>query len=91
MHNINIELYEVQYNELTTRNPALVNSCPLPPKRAEFFKEDGTTFEEKVKRLAKKPFSMKTLTYRIMHNIIPNIIVKKIKSFLDNLDSAALL
>lgn len=82
LHNINVELHEVQYNELTIRNPALVNSCTLPPKRAEFFKEDGTTFEEKVKRLAKKPFSMKTLSYRIIRKIIPNVFVEKIKRLL---------
>jgi NAD-dependent dihydropyrimidine dehydrogenase PreA subunit len=79
LHSINVELLEVQYNELTTRNPALINSCPLTSKRTDFFKEDGYTFEEKVKRLAKKPFSMKTLAYRIVRKIIPNIVVEKIK------------
>lgn len=72
LHNINVELYEVSYNELTTRNPALVRSFPITSKRIEFFKADGKTFEEKVKRLAKKPFSMKTLVYRIVRKIIPN-------------------
>ena len=72
LHNINVELHEVLYDELTTRNPALLKSFPKTPKRTEFFKEDGFTFEEKVKRLAKKPFSMKTLVYRIVRKIIPN-------------------
>ena len=79
LHNINVELHEVQYDELTTRNPALVKSFPITPKRTEFFKDDGFTFEEKVKRLAKKPFSMKTLAYRIVRKIIPNMVVEKIK------------
>lgn len=82
LHNINVELYEVQYDELTTRNPALVKSFPITPKRIEFFKEDGSTFEEKVKRLAKKPFSMKTLAYRIVRKIIPNMVVEKLKRLL---------
>lgn len=82
MHNINVELHEVQYNELTTRNPALVKSFPITSKRTEFFKEDGYTFEEKVKRLAKKPFSLKTLAYRIIRKIIPNMVVEKLKRFL---------
>lgn len=82
LHNINVELYEVSYNELTTRNPALVKSFPITPKRTEFFKEGGSTFEEKVKRLAKKPFSMKTLAYRIVQKIIPNVFVEKIKRLL---------
>lgn len=82
LHNINVELYEVQYDELTTRNPALVKSFPITPKRNEFFKEDGSTFEEKVKRLAKKPFSMKTLAYRIVRKVIPNMVVEKLKRLL---------
>ena len=82
LHNIDIELYEVQYDELTTRNPALVKSFPITPKRTEFFKENGFTFEEKVKRLAKKTFSMKTLAYRIVRKVIPNAIVKILRRFL---------
>lgn len=82
LHNINVELYEVQYDELTTRNPTLVKSFPIAPKRTEFFKEDGSTFEEKVKRLAKKPFSMKTLAYRIVRKVIPNMVVEQFKQLL---------
>lgn len=82
LHNINVELYEVSYNELTTRNPALVRSFQITSKRTEFFKADGKTFEEKVKRLAKKPFSMKTLVYRIVRKIIPNMFVEKLKRLL---------
>lgn len=82
LHNINVELHEVLYDELTTRNPALVKSFPKTPKRTEFFKEDGFTFEEKVKRLAKKPFSMKTLAYRIVRKIIPDVVVEKLKRLL---------
>lgn len=82
LHNINVELYEVQYDDLTTRNPALVKSFPITPKRIEFFKEDGSTFEEKVKRLAKKPFSMKTLAYRIVRKVIPNMVVEQFKLLL---------
>ena len=79
---IDIELYEVQYDELTTRNPALVKSFPITPKRTEFFKENGFTFEEKVKRLAKKTFSMKTLAYRIVRKVIPSMFVEKLKRLL---------
>ena len=82
LHNINVELYEVQYDELTTRNPALVKSFHKTPKRTEFFKEDGSTFEEKVKILAKKPFSMKTLAYRIVRKVIPNMVVEQLKRLL---------
>lgn len=82
LHNIDIELYEVQYDKLTTRNPALVKSFPITPKRTEFFKENGFTFEEKVKRLAKKTFSMKTLAYHIVRKVIPNAIVKILRRFL---------
>lgn len=82
LHNINVELHEVSYNELTTRNPALVKSFPITLKRTEFFKEDGNTFEEKVTRLAKEPFSMRTLAYRIVQKIIPNAIVKILRRLL---------
>lgn len=82
LHNINVEVHEVQYDELTTRNPALVKSFPITLKRTEFFKEDGNTFEEKVTRLAKEPFSMRTLAYRIVQKIIPNAIVKILRRLL---------
>lgn len=77
LHDINVVLHEVQYDDLTTRNPALVKSFPKTPKRTEFFKEDGLSFEEKVKRLAKKPFSIKTLAYHIVRKIIPNVVKLK--------------
>lgn len=79
LHNINVELHEVPYYELTTRNPALVMSFPTSPKRSDFFKEDELSFEEKVRKLALKPFSMKSLVYRILRKIFQNVAVDELK------------
>lgn len=73
LHNINVELHEVLYNELTTRNPAFVKSFPITPKRTEFFKEDGSGFEEKIQRLTKQKKTIKKLIFCIVRKMIPDI------------------
>lgn len=79
LHNISVELHEVAYNELTTRNPALVKSFSITAKRTEFFKESELTIEERIKKLTKTQFSMNTFVYRIIRKIIPNVLVNIVK------------
>lgn len=82
LHNIKIALHEASYHELTTRNPALVKPVAISTKRMDFFNEDGLTIENKIKKLVKSPFSLKTLAYCIARKMIPNIAVKTIKRLL---------
>lgn len=54
-----IQLYESNWAELLPRNPALTHSAKIPANRSLFFENDGKTFDEKIKKLCKVPFSMK--------------------------------
>ena len=79
LHNIEIALHEASYHELTIRNPALVKPVAIPTRRMDFFKEDGLTIEDKIKKLVKTPFSLNTFVYHIVRKMTPNIAVNKIK------------
>ena len=54
-----IQLYESNWEELLPRNPALTRSANIPANRSLFFEDDGKTFDEKIKKLCKVPFSLK--------------------------------
>lgn len=82
LHNLGITLHDVPYHELITRNPALVKSAAIPTKRTEFFKNDGLTFEEKIKKFAKFPFSIKRNVYPIIRKLIPNVAINILKRIL---------
>ena len=58
LQEVNAELTEVAYNEVVKRNSALVHSTSEPKGRRAFFEADGLTFEAKIKKLAKTPFSL---------------------------------
>ncbi len=58
LQEVNAELTEVAYNEVVKRNSALVHSASEPKGRRAFFEADGLTFEAKIKKLAKTPFSL---------------------------------
>lgn len=79
---INADLYELSYLELVKRNPALIKSCAIPYKRTAFFSDDGLTFEKKIKRLTKTPFSVRILVSRIVRKVMPSIVVTYIRKLL---------
>ena len=80
---IDAQLYSVPYEELVKRNPALVRSAAIPgEKREEFFKADGRTFEEKIKKLAKTRFSWRSFLYRTICKVVPVALRKKLKEIL---------
>ena len=79
---INAEMYAVAYDELTQRNPALAKSAAIPKNREAFFKENGQTFQQKIKVLAKTPFSWRGVAYRIAYKVIPYDVRKKVKQML---------
>ena len=79
---IQAEMYAVAYDELTLRNPALAKSAAIPKNREAFFKEDGQTFQQKIKVLAKKTFTWRGLAYRIAYKVMPSDVRKKVKQML---------
>lgn len=58
LQEVDAELTEVAYDEVVKRNPALVRSASEPKGRKIFFEADGLTFEEKIKKLTRTPFSL---------------------------------
>ena len=79
---IRAELHSVAYAELTKFNPALVKSAAVPTNRAAFFEADGRTFQQKIKVLAKTPFSWRSLVSRAAHKVLPAGIKKQLKHLL---------
>lgn len=82
LNDIGVELYTVPYKELTNRNPALVKSTTVSKNRTDFFMDDEQTFEKKVVASIKVPFSRKMIVYHIMHRLIPNSVIYKLKRFI---------
>lgn len=80
IYNIGVKLHSVAYEALTQRNPALITPVAMQPKRTAFFCKDGQTVEQKVKRLAKEPFSLRVFISRILHRCIPNALIEKLKT-----------
>lgn len=79
LHAIRAELHAVSYDDLTLRNPAMIKSAVEPANREAFFKEDGRIFQQKIKMLAKTPFSWRGFMYRIAYKVMPSNIRKKAK------------
>lgn len=77
LHNINVELHDVEYKELVKRNPAIVKSAILNRKRAKFSAIDGITFEDRVNKLTKRNISWRNILSKIVH---------KIKSIINNIE-----
>lgn len=44
-------LYQIQYDDFSKRNPALIRSSVMSKNKGIFFKEDSKSFEEKIKTL----------------------------------------
>ena len=71
MKGLGANLYPLPYEELTKRNPALVRSAAIPKNRDEFFKEDGKTFEEKIRKLARAEFSLQRMIIGCCSRLLP--------------------
>lgn len=66
---IDVQVYPLSYEELVRRNPALVKSAAVPENRGEFFKSDGKTFEEKIRKLCKKPVSLRQIVGGLLRKL----------------------
>lgn len=69
LHDLELQLHALPYEELTKRNPALVRSVGVSKDREKFFKEDGRTFEEKIRKLCKKPVSLRQIVGRLLRKL----------------------
>lgn len=66
---IEVHVYPLPYEELTKRNSALVKSAAVPENRGDFFKADGRTLEEKIRKLCKKPVSLRQIVSRLLRKL----------------------
>ena len=80
LHETEAELYEVPYDKLVKRNPALVKSGAIPRNRSKFFKNDGLTFKDKIEKLGKAPFSLKGFIIKCLIRIVPKDVIAKAKN-----------
>ena len=85
LQGVNAELTEVTYNEVVKRNPALVHSASEPKGRRAFFEADGLTFEAKIKKLAKTPFSLRLFIGKLAYSILPNKMLRNIIRHIRNI------
>ncbi len=79
LQEVNAELTEVAYNEVVKRNSALVHSASEPKGRRAFFEADGLTFEAKIKKLAKTPFSLYGMLRCMVLRVCPPKLIHIIK------------
>lgn len=82
LQEVDAELTEVAYDEVVKRNPALVRSASEPKTRRKFFEADGLTFEEKIKKLARTPFSMYGILLGMVLRVCSPKLVRIIKHIL---------
>ena len=78
----NVELTEVAYSEVVKRNSALVHSASEPKGRRAFFEADGLTFEAKINKLAKTPFSLYGMLRCMVLRVCPPKLIHIIKHIL---------
>ena len=82
LQEVNAEQTEVAYNEVVKRNSALVHSASEPKGRRAFFGADGLTFEAKIKKLAKTPFSLYGMLRCMVLRVCPPKLIHIIKHIL---------
>lgn len=82
LQELNAEQTEVAYREVVKRNPALVHSASEPKGRKAFFEADGLTFEAKIKKLAKTPFSLYGMLRCMVLRVCPPKLIHIIKHIL---------
>lgn len=82
LQEVNAELTEVAYSEVVKRNSALVHSASEPKGRRAFFEADGLTFEAKINKLAKTPFSLYGMLRCMVLRVCPPKLIHIIKHIL---------
>lgn len=62
LHATTAEMYEAPYEDLCTKNPALVHSCRIPKNRSRFFALGATNFHQRIQNFCRVPLRRKLKT-----------------------------
>lgn len=73
LHSTNVQLRSASFSDLLVHNSALQNSVPIPPQRELFFRNDGKTFEEKIRVLCSEPITVRRLIKKILKKILKSL------------------
>lgn len=79
LQSLQVALHTTPYDALIRNNSALIKSATIPNNRSAFFRQDGQTFEEKIRELAHIPFSLKRTIKETLRNVLPNSVIKSLK------------
>lgn len=69
LHSTDVQLRPASLTDLLVHNSALQNSVPIPPQRELFFRNDGKTFEEKIRVLCSEPITVRRLIKKILRKL----------------------
>ena len=73
-------LTPVALSDIAERNPALVRSSAVPKNRARFFRPDGCTLADKVRRYARPPFSWRALLSKTARRVLPKGVFRLLRA-----------
>ena len=59
LHATTAELHSASYEDLCSKNPALLRSCKIPPNRIHFFANNSQSFHQRIKKLCRIPLKKK--------------------------------
>ena len=82
LNDLPMQIYPLSYEELIKRNSALIRSVTGPKNRAEFFKGNGRTFEEKIKILIKNKYTWRIVLRVIARSLLSEKTSKRIRLIL---------
>lgn len=79
LNDLQMRMYPLSYEELIKRNPALIRSVAEPKNRAEFFKDNGRMFEEKIRFLIRNKYTWRIVLRVIARNLLSKKARKRIR------------
>lgn len=82
LNDLPMQIYPLSYEELIKRNSALIRSVTGPKNRAEFFKGNRRTFEEKIKILIKNKYTWRIVLRVIARSLLSEKTSKRIRLIL---------
>lgn len=82
LNDLPMQIYPLSYEELIKRNSALIRSVTGPKNRAEFFKGNRRTFEEKIKILIKNKYTWRIVLRGIARSLLSEKTSKRIRLIL---------
>ena len=79
LHLITAELHPAPYEDLCTKNPALVHSCRIPANRSRFFAPGTTNFHQRIQVLCRVSLRRK-LKIKVM-SVLSKVLDKRTKQW----------